>query len=109
MYVASSCDYPSKKHNHEIIRTDFLNTAKEVLGKAQDANQAIALRQMDVMAMQADEAEAAILSDNLDDTQKHAAVERSYAIRADMNYQAQRHTALNYLFAFGFMVLDAVS
>lgn len=82
--------------------------AKTILNKALDANQAIAMRQLDVYSMQADEAEAAILNDELDESQKIAAVKRSYAIRADMNYQVQRHTALNTLIAFGSMVLEAV-
>ena len=108
MNTVCTPEYPDNKRRYELMRADSLDMAKSVLGKALDANQAIAMRQLDVYSMQADEAEAAALSDSLDESQKIAAVKRSYAIRADMNHQVQRHTALNTLIAFGSMVLEAV-
>lgn len=105
MNAVCSTEY-SDNRLHERIRANGLDMVKSVLGKVLDANQAIAMHQLDVYSMQVDEARATAPSDNPDESQETVAVERDYAIRADMNRQVQCYMALNTLIAFGSMALE---
>ncbi len=65
-------------------RKDLLDFAKQNLDKAMEINHSIAVRQMEVLSMQANETQALLQSGNLTDEQFDKAMQESEKIRQAM-------------------------
>lgn len=66
-------------------RKDFADFAKQSLDRAMETNHSVAMRQMEVLSMQADETQALLQSGNLTDEQFDRVMQESEKIRQAMS------------------------
>lgn len=71
--------------NDDMDRKNLADFAKQSLDKAMDTNYSVAMRQMEVLSMQADETQALLQSGNLTDEQFDKAMQESEKIRQAMS------------------------
>ncbi len=93
------------KYEHDIVPTDAYGVVKSGLERAVEANSSVALRQMEVLSMQADETEALLESGNLSDKQFKLVLKESRRIRRSMAKASRGMYVANFLLVAGFCVL----
>ena len=71
--------------DNDMDRKDLADFAKQSLDRAMDTNHSVAMRQMEVLSMQADETQALLQSGNLTDEQFDKVMQESEKIRQVMS------------------------
>ena len=95
-------DNQIEKRTQDMMPVDAYEVAKSGLEHAIEANRAVAIREMEVLSMQADEDEALLQSGNLSDEQFEKVMQDKKEIRYAMTDLSVKHFASNLELVLGF-------
>ena len=95
-------DNQIEKRTQDMMPVDAYEVAKSGLEHAIEANRAVAIREMEVLSMQADEDEALLQSGNLSDEQFEKVMQDKKEIRYAMTDLSVKHFASNLKLVLGF-------